>query len=85
MFYSLVLLKLVLLYNFYNAGFGGFCFFLIWRFAQPAQNKDMEEMATERPRTLRFPIENKQNNIILTFVTTIEVLHHVELFKDYQL
>lgn len=40
-------------------------------------------MATERPRTLRFQIENKQNNIILTFVTTIEVLHHVELFKDY--
>lgn len=43
----------------------------------------MEEMATERSRTLKFPIENKQNNIILRFVTTVEVLHYGELFKDY--
>lgn len=62
--------------------FGVFVF-LIWIFAQPAQNKDMEEMATERSRTLKFPIENKQNNIILAFVTTVEVFHYAELFKDY--
>lgn len=80
-FYSLVLLKLVLLYNFYNAGFWVFFFFNL-EICTACSKYDMEEMATERP-TLRFQIENKQNNIILTFVTTIEVLHHVELFKDY--
>lgn len=43
----------------------------------------MEKLVIESSRTFKFSIENKQNNITLMFVRTFEVLHYVELFKDY--